>query len=130
MLELTTRNSFISSFMTSFSQRKGLKPVSKALQLEGMDADLRNSLWNVLFDTYLKQQVGNTNLYRAYWLSYFKRPIDEMRSERNLIIVRKHFFECKWNEVYDLIEFTIQNGNERHEILQTRFRQLCNYVLE
>lgn len=34
--------------MKSFSQRKGLKPLSDTIQTESMNAELRNSLWNAL----------------------------------------------------------------------------------
>lgn len=32
-----------------FSQRKGLKPVKSVMQIDSMDSDLRNGLWNGLF---------------------------------------------------------------------------------
>ncbi len=34
--------------MNLFSQRKGLKPVKSIIQIDSMDTDLRNSLWNAL----------------------------------------------------------------------------------
>jgi hypothetical protein len=34
--------------MKKFSQRKGFKPVSETIQVNGMSEELRNSLWNVL----------------------------------------------------------------------------------
>jgi AbiJ N-terminal domain 4 len=44
-----------------------------------------------------------------------------------LTVIKNCFFICKWNEVYDFIEFTIRQGKES---LQPGFRNLCNYVLE
>jgi hypothetical protein len=34
--------------MKLFSQRKGLKPVKSVMQVDSMDDDLRNGLWNAL----------------------------------------------------------------------------------
>ncbi|HEU4506960.1 MAG TPA: hypothetical protein VFR78_01890 [Pyrinomonadaceae bacterium] len=34
--------------MNSFSQRKGLKPIKNIVQVDSMDRDLRNGLWNAL----------------------------------------------------------------------------------
>jgi hypothetical protein len=34
--------------MKTFSQRKGLKPVSEIIQASEMNAEPRNSLWNAL----------------------------------------------------------------------------------
>ena len=34
--------------MLSFSQRMGLKPIRTQIQIDSMDDDLRNSLWNNL----------------------------------------------------------------------------------
>lgn len=119
--------------MTSFSQCQRLKPVSKALQLEGMDIELRNSLWNALFTTYWKKgfNIWESDLFFKYWVSYFKKPMDEMSLGRGgnpeLTIIKNYFFECKWNEVYDFIEFTIRNGDKR---FQSYFSHVCNLYLE
>lgn len=34
--------------MESFSQRQGIKPIKSIVQIDSMDNDLRNSLWNAL----------------------------------------------------------------------------------
>jgi hypothetical protein len=36
----------------TFSQRMGLTPVRKALQIDSMDGDLRIGLWNVLEEVF------------------------------------------------------------------------------
>jgi len=54
--------------MKSFSQRKGLKPVSSEFQVGSMNEELRNSLWNV-FDViiwsgenFMWRQFGNPGI--------------------------------------------------------------------
>ena len=34
--------------MKTFSERKGLRPVSETIQIDSMTTELRNSLWNAL----------------------------------------------------------------------------------
>lgn len=88
-----------------FSERKGMKKVSEIIQVEGMNADLRNSLWNVLdllawradgfiYDRYKESGI---ELYsKELWFGYFKKPIDARPSSPGEILdeIREYFFEC------------------------------------
>ena len=47
----------------SFSRRRGLKPAQKAFQLDDIDQELRNSLWNALD--------------LCYWRNYSPRDFHE-----------------------------------------------------
>ena len=38
----------------SFSQRNGITPESKDIQLESIDDDLRNGIWNVLYSSFFE----------------------------------------------------------------------------
>ena len=73
--------------MRLFSQRKGLKPVKSIMQVDSMDDDLRNGLWNALTIFYWNQVktvelgYGPVNqdmqsLLTKLWDEYFKQPID------------------------------------------------------
>ena len=101
-----------------FSQRKGIKPVKDVIQKESMDDDLRNGLWNALDIYYwrrvLVDSVGNISkkdisgiLFSKMWIDFFKLPIDTMDSYWSELhdYLRKYYFESKWYEVYDFIEF-------------------------
>ncbi len=133
--------------MESFSQRKGLKPVKSVMQVDSMDEDLRNGLWNVLIASYwdrVKPQLDMEGYYRwdlssnremekLVWslqINYFKKPVDEMGDKwltiRNQL--RDYFFRCPWNEVYDFIEFVANNYPDKYA--NQRFMTLCNSVLE
>lgn len=109
--------------MKSFSQRKGIVKVVDVIQINGMNDTLRNSLWNVLdvalwsSEGFIYPECGppGINLFSSnLWFHYFKRPIDT-RSDHSwdkLAEIRKYFFECQWNEVYDFIEFVVDNQSE------------------
>ena len=73
--------------MKSFSERKGLRPVSETVQTNSMTAELRNSLWNAVHiaiwseDGFLYGRQGGLGDIAAFsellWFRYFKKPIDE-----------------------------------------------------
>lgn len=126
----------------SFSQRKGLRPFKKKMQIESMDADLKNSLWNTILDYYLKNQVkslaephGNYLVFFSkVWSDFFKSPTDEILTQmlwRAIPILKTQFLSFKWNEVYDFIEFLASNINPI-ENGQTAddFVNACNLILE
>ena len=73
----------------TFSQRHGYTPAQKAIQLNSMDVDLRNSLWNVLRKFYLqltgdlRKQVDPSAIVslKDLWANYFKWRIDEFEGD-------------------------------------------------
>jgi len=111
--------------MNSFSQRQGIKPVVQLVQVGDMNDELRNSLWNVL-DLYIWSTSGFVYSHhgghgeiekfsRILWSGYFKKPVDSRPgygrpSGGKLILdsIREYFFNCKWNEVYDFLEFVVK----------------------
>jgi hypothetical protein len=44
--------------------------------------------------------------------------------------IRKYFFDCAWNEVYDVVEFVASNFPDELDRVTTRFRSYCNWILE
>jgi AbiJ N-terminal domain 4 len=118
----------------SFSERYGYKKVRTLVQRESMDEELRTGLWNMLdlwfwddlraFNTY----ESGTSLARKIWAGYFKAPIDQIPRywEDAILVIRKYFFECYWNEAYDFVEFMASVDAARKE----RFVSSCNTVME
>jgi hypothetical protein len=108
----------------------------KQIQKESIDDDLRNSLWTILYETIYRHwddpRYDTTSqkidgLFDQYWWFYFKRPSDNKPYfDRALLIVREHFFTCKWNEVFDFVEFTAKNA----EWVADQVRETCNVFLE
>ena len=120
----------------SFSVRQGYEQ-PKAIQLESMDKDLRNGLWNA-FDLYFLANYSNSyhatinHMCETFWMKFLKLPVDELRGSpfeklSGITHMAKHaFLSSPWNEVFDLIEFFI-----RYEPAETKdFIEQCNIVLE
>lgn len=97
-----------------------------------MNDDLRNGLWNVLDlviwskEGFLLSRVEAFS--RDLWFHYFKKPIDTRPRYVSEILshIRNHFFKSPWNEVYDFLEFVVQNEKENHPNLA----EYLNFVLE
>lgn len=126
--------------MRLFSQRKGIKPVKKVMQVDSMDEELRNCLWNALSISYWKQVeddwISNCEkidtLLKRLWHNYFKRPIDTLRDywPDTYKEIREYFFNFRWYEVYDFIEFIANNYPDESNKLNLNLMNFCNSVLE
>jgi len=126
--------------MRLFSQRKGIKPVKSVVQVDSMDTELRNGLWNALTIFYWNQVEGQWIsdyrnigiLLKRLWHSYFKRPIDTLRDywPDTYKEIREYFFNCEWYEVYDFIEFVANNYPNQYNEVNPKFMAFCNSVLE
>lgn len=136
----------------SFSERYGHKPVRESFQIESMDKSLRNCLWSILqvhcwddenYQTGVFAGYSDTGAYlsgsgnkamrilcRRLWLNYYKKPVDDLSNNWKEVLaeIRRYFFACKWNEVYDFIQF-VGNNYERHQFKE-QFRKACNNLLE
>ncbi len=109
--------------MPLFSQRYGSKPLKQIVQSDSMDSDLRNALWNALLVSGLEiiesgQYYLSSHaiepvplLCRSLWLDYFKEPLDKLPDygPKALVVLRDSFFRSEWYEVYDFLEFVVNN---------------------
>ncbi len=112
-----------------------------------MDEPLRNGLWSLLkihcwdyirsssgiYGGHYLNDYGNEEiqtLCNRLWFNYFKKPLDQLDNDWRTVFpqLRQHFFECKWCEVYDFIEFA-GNNYERHQFRE-EFIQSCNHLFE
>lgn len=105
-----------------FSEKYGYRPIRESLQIESIDADLRTALWNSL-NRYFWDEVNDSgyNMFavnpriaefsRNLWENLYKKPLDNLSGswQEVLKIIRTYFFGCEWYEVYDFLEFTVQN---------------------
>ena len=124
--------------MQRFSQKYGFKAAKNAIQVDGMDDDLRNGLWNVLDLSYwscvdvqvLKDDDSMYGLFINLWLHYFKTPFDTIDPywDDAHKQIRHYFFSCKWFEVYDFIVFVANNYDD--STLNEDFMESCNTILE
>lgn len=121
-----------------FSQRHGLTPIKSVIQVDAMDDELRNGLWNAFFSIYVEYVNSGyypfnyseaAKLVRKIWRDFYKEAVDtipeyfpEIRER-----MRKRFYSAEWYKVYDFIEFIADNTPERksHDFINA-----CNSVLE
>jgi hypothetical protein len=97
-----------------FSQRQGIKPSNKPLQLDFIDKDLLNGLWNIfklcILDT-LKNETNYQKFAFSLWHNFFKLPVDRIPYTKydTFDSIREWFFSAKWFEIYDFIEFCLNH---------------------
>lgn len=94
-----------------FSERMGKSKPRRTLQVDSMDKELRNCLWNTLLDVYGQRDApGWPNLLRALAANLFKERVDDMPTLNDFAQseIKNRFFDGKWHEVYDLIEYALQ----------------------
>ena len=66
-------------------------------------------------------------MFDKYWWNYFKLPSDNQPYFSDALQrVREYFFSCKWNEVYDFLEFTAKHA----DWIAKGLRETCNILLE
>ena len=129
----------------NFSQRIGIKPIRKPIQINSIDENLRNTLWSLLTASYweiYKAHPGASQdlikgsnleqLFKSLWLLYFKKPIDTIPQyyrdhNDGLGVLRKYYFAAEWYEVYDFVEFISIHGPEHQ---RSSFIAVCNSFLE
>lgn len=119
--------------METFSEREGLHPIP-VMQLDSIDAQLKNRLWNVLSVYYFTnisfEDSRGRDFIESIWIDYLNIPIDDMpyhwRDTRESI--KKYIFNCKWNYVYDLLEYVANSHHYAHN--QRVFINQCNIALE
>ena len=127
--------------MASFSQRYGYKPIKSIVQVESMDDDLRVGLWNVLESCYWSNAKPDKLLTSDYnrrilrltkqiWADYFGLPVDtiDVWWTQAYEHLRKYYFGCSWNEIYDFVEFVANDHDS--EATGKEFRRQCNTVLK
>lgn len=114
--------------MALFSERKGIRPLQKAIQRESMDEELRTRLWNALYKK-IWSQWSNSGVYGPkdteslvieavvdhIWNEYLKRPLDtcppfdpQIRGS-SYSELRNYFFSADWWQVFDFTGFVVQN---------------------
>ena len=124
--------------MRLFSHRKGFKPVKSVVQVDSMDNDLRNGLWNALTihywnlvkESWLPTHATMYSFCKTAWDLYFKRTIDTLSKSwpDTRDGIRSYFLSCPWYEVYDFIEFVANNYPDKYKGAQ--FMNYCNSILE
>lgn len=124
--------------MSSFSERKGLKPIRSLIQINSADSTLRNHLWNGLIwsywddaPQYMNDNTDVTNLLLRTWIHFYGGAVDKMSKHCQTLIstIRETFMKGSWNEMYDMLEFIPNNFGTRSSKVNKDFRKYANDIL-
>lgn len=109
--------------MQTFSQRHGHKPVRTQLQFESMDDELRNSLWNCLWEHFFNDRKVPSHgssyfpdyirfLIESVYETLLRWPLDKINWDWSVELkhLRQKYFEWEWFNIYDFVEFIMNSS--------------------
>lgn len=116
-----------------------MKQATKSIQLETIDVDLLNGLWNMVKTFFLDRipkysQYSNETEFNHFsnilWHKFYKLPIDtipeyDFQTEK---FIRDRFFKGQWYDIYDFIEFL--TSLEFRSVNTLDFIEAVNQLLE
>lgn len=130
----------------TFSQRMGLKPATRPLQIDDMDDGLRKALWNAMTLSYWENYEpgysdteflpgSNFMNFAQLYAFHHNMMIDRLPEGWSDFLegVRRYYFSCSWHEAYSFVEFLADHGPvERYGTSRRRdnFISFCNNILE
>jgi hypothetical protein len=127
-----------------FSERIEVTPVKVEIQIESMDDDLRNSLWNAFqmhcLDV-IKPRTNNSiyyssislSFFKSLWVDYLKLPLDSLDDSYSYtckVLQEQFLLKWEWYKVYDFIEFVSYIMVPYGDNFKNDFILYCNSVLE
>ncbi|UVM74193.1 AbiJ-NTD4 domain-containing protein [Pseudomonas alvandae] len=107
----------------SFSQRMGLVPAVKAVQVDHIDLPLKNSLWNVLITKLFSVYDSRAPAYSSWILysnfknftelvysDFYKATVDKIPNHWSDFCeeLRTNYYKMSWDRTYSFIEFIVQ----------------------
>lgn len=128
----------------NFSQRIGVESMNKEVQEHSMDRDLKNGLWNIVASTFfpntsnpytipIRDDKEFYSFIEKLWVEFFKSPTEYVLYGyvgNTINELRGSYVNLKWNEVYDFIEFIVNNYEYMTSKSKSDFISACNMVLE
>lgn len=128
-------------FEMRFSQRIGKVSATKQLQIESLDDELKNGIWDGM-KLFILDKLSHHNGYNSetefdifcsiLWHHHYKLPIDripesDFQSER---FIRDSFYKGQWYEAYDLLEFIANLDSNSFRLNTQEFKDFCNGIFE
>ncbi|NJB84223.1 AbiJ-NTD4 domain-containing protein [Wenyingzhuangia aestuarii] len=116
-----------------FSERIKIIKAKESIQINSIDEDLKNKIWNVFHLYYIEELKERYIIYcynfeyiKDLWHNFFKKPIDTIPNETNKVKVqlRKWFFECEWYEIYDFIEYSLKSVHFDKEAIIINYNEV------
>lgn len=125
----------------SFSSRNSLMTFKECFQIDSMNIELRNSIWNSL---YVKIEIFYSEFYDDVVSNFFKEPLDiedhldswgEFNKKEKLQKIKSKFDKLAWNRVYDFIEYIVNSNffSRKESHIKSHLKSLVesiNRVLE
>lgn len=119
-----------------FSERHGIIKAKDTIQVDYIDDDLKNGLWNAVQVFYLDKVESNhihssryNGFFKNLWHNFFKLPLDTLDNwyGTTRLQIRGWFFQWEWYEIYDFIEFIsrIESPSQSDQ-----FIEFCNILFE
>jgi hypothetical protein len=129
-----------------FSERIGKRAPKDVIQVDSMDNDLKNGLWNVVLEQILAPLRGFSDDYSdlsftpglqfvliSLWRDFFKKPIDSIPAQvgDGQLNLKNYFFSGSYLDAYDFIEFlsSIKLPNINTKTLIVRFNEVLKKEL-
>jgi DNA replication and repair protein RecF len=126
-----------------FSERIGYRQIKSLIQIDSIDDELLNGLWNaILWFYYSKCFVVDYHTYvnraslreltKKIWVDFFKEPLDTINldTEKPIMKIRDYMFspQTDWFEKYDLLEmYDIPLVKEGLEIQKRRKKAIFKF---
>lgn len=128
--------------MNKFSDRLGITTSVKEMQIDSIDDELMNGLWNAIkihvldpldranFGTYGPDEF---KLFcEALWHNFYKLPVDTVpyHNSDGIKHIRNWFYnQADWYEIYNFIEFITKLNTNTLHFDKARFISFCESVL-
>ena len=132
--------------MDRFSERIGVSKTSKAIQMDGMSDELKNSIWNLFIDIYNQDDGIYWKKAADHIAEFFRKvPKDDLpfKSWECKRWVKEYFYSLDWDKVYDLTEFLVHNHStitrrylsgigitQEHRVTRSELINALNNLLE
>ena len=116
----------------SFSQRIGKTPSTKEIQINDIDSELKNGLWNLILVLIIDPMENNAHrgepefqvFMKLLWHDFFKERISKIpggyKSDQ-VEHLENRFFEFPWYKIYDFIEYLLEiypYEDEKDEVIK------------
>jgi len=123
--------------MSRFSQKIGITPLTKAMQIKSLDIETRNRLYNGLLLSYFVYPRGRVygdyygdslDLIWKIWNDFFKNRRNQFSKYHDswMKLLNDNFWRWEWHYALDFIEFIVQTYKE--ENTNKQFMEDCNNV--
>lgn len=123
-----------------FSERIGKTTPKSDFQIDSMDNDLRNGIWNTIYvfvaEPLFKEATSNikytkfADLAFSIVFSFYKEPVDSMKTDAYEFIydLKRRLFKWDYLGVYDFIDFLA--SHKKLPFSLDEFIQLVNFILK